>query len=570
MRTIRWLAIAVAVLVVLSVLARRFGSPSVQPGSVLLFELSGDFVEAPDAPLLAQLLGFEQRSLLGTLSELRKAERDERIAHVVLVIRDLQIGWGKAQELRDAIGALREKGRHPIAYLEVGGFGANIEYYVASAAEQVYCAPGGGAPLIGLAQEFLFLGGLWDKLGVKVEVAQAGAYKGAAESIAGRGMSEAYREHAAALLDSIDASFVAGIARGRGIEEAAVRSALAEATSKPEELERLHLVDGVETRRELLEALGNPPVVKAAEYARVDPASLGFDPQATFALVYGSGTITLGRGTTARSGRPVFAADTVIEALEDAAKDDGVRAILLRIDSPGGGAFPSELVWRAIREARKKKPVIASFSDYAASGGYYLASAADAIVAQPSTLTGSIGVFAVRPALGPLLARFDVGVVTQTRAPHAEIELLTQQLSPENRAWLQADVMEVYHRFLSRVSEGRGIPVEALDPLAEGRVWTGQQAAGLKLVDALGGMRTAVAKAKEKVGIAPDADVALAVFPPPKPLAVQLREALHMRIAQSLAPALPLPGALGHIAGWLDAVSVDGPVLAPSVWMEVH
>ena len=570
MRTIRWAVIALVVLAGVGWLARRIASPGIQPGSALLFELSGDYVEAPDAPILAQLLGFEQRSLLGTLGELRKAERDERISHVVLVIRDLQIGWAKAQEFRDEIRALREKGRHPIAYLEVGGFGANIEYYVASAAEQVYTAPGGGAPLIGLAQEFLFLGGLWDKLGVKVEVAQAGAYKGAAESIAGRGMSPAYREHAAALLDSIDAGFVAGIAEGRGIDEAAVRAALAEATSKPEDLERLHLVDGVETQRELLDALGKPPIVKANEYARVDPASLGFDPQATFALVYGSGTITTGRGSSSRSGRPIFAADSVIEALEDAAKDDKVRAILLRIDSPGGGAFPSELVWRAIREARKKKPVIASFSDYAASGGYYLASAADTIVAQPGTLTGSIGVFAVRPALAPLLARLDVGVETQTRAPHAELELITRELSPETRAWLQADVMEVYHRFLSRVSEGRGIPVDALDPVAEGRVWTGAQAAGLKLVDALGGMRVAVAKAKEKVGIAPDADVALAVFPAPKPLAAQLREAMHMRVVQSLAPALPLPRAFEHIAGWLDAVSVDGPVLAPTVWMEVH
>jgi protease-4 len=260
----------------------------------------------------------------------------------------------------------------------------------------------------------------------------------------------------------------------------------------------------------------------------------------------------------------------VIEALEDAAKDDDVRAIVLRIDSPGGGAFPSELVWRAIREARKKKPVIASFSDYAASGGYYLASAADAIVAQPATLTGSIGVFAVRPALAPLLARLDVGVETLTRAPHAEIELMTPELSPSTREWLQADVMQVYRRFLSRVSEGRGIPVEALDPVAQGRVWTGAQALDIKLVDELGGMRAAVAKAKEKVGIAADADVTLAVFPPPKPLAVQLREALHTSVAQALAPALPLPKALEHVAGWLDAVSVEGPVLAPIVWMEIH
>jgi protease-4 len=570
MRTIRWTLVALLVLAAIGYGVRRFAQPGIQPKSALLVELSGDYVEAPEPPLVAQLLGVEQHSLLETLSELRKAERDDRVANVVLVIRDLQIGWGKAQELREAIAALRDKGRHPVAYLEVGGFGANIEYYVASAAEQVYTAPGGGAPVIGLAQEFLFLGGLWDKLGVKVEVAQAGTYKGAAESIAGRRMSDAYREHASALLDSVDASFASGIAQSRGIEESAVRRALDEATSKPELLEELHLIDGVHTRREILESLGDPPVVKLADYARIDPKSLGFDPQASFALIYGSGTITTGRGQSSRSGRPVFASDTVVEAIEDAAKDDAMRAIVLRVDSPGGGAFPSELVWRALREARKKKPVIASFSDYAASGGYYVSSAADVIVSEPSTLTGSIGVFAVRPALAPLLQRLDVGVEVQTRAPHADLELLAPELSPATRAWLQADVMEVYHRFLSRVSEGRGIPLEALDALAEGRVWTGAQALDRKLVDALGGIRTAVAKAKEKVGLAPDADVSLTVFPAPKPLATQLREAFRVSVAEALPPALPLPRALAHLAGWIDAVSVEGPVLAPSVWIEIR
>jgi protease-4 len=247
-----------------------------------------------------------------------------------------------------------------------------------------------------------------------------------------------------------------------------------------------------------------------------------------------------------------------------------MRAIVLRIDSPGGGAFPSELVWRAIREARKKKPVIASFSDYAASGGYYVASAADVIVSQPGTLTGSIGVFAVRPALAPLLERLDVGIEVQTRAPHAALTLMAPELSPSTRAWLQADVMDVYLRFLSRVSEGRGIPMASLDALAEGRVWTGAQALDRKLVDALGGIRTAVARAKEKVGIAPDADVSLSVFPAPKPFAVQLREAFRVSVAQALPPALPLPRALEHVAAWLDAVSVEGPVLAPSVWIEIR
>ncbi|HXK24726.1 MAG TPA: hypothetical protein VMS55_18795, partial [Myxococcota bacterium] len=144
MRTIRWTLVALLVLAVIGYAVRRFALPGIQPRSALLVELSGDYVEAPAPPLLAQVLGVEQHSLLETLSELHKAERDDRVANVVLVIRDLQIGWGKAQELREAIASLRDKGRHPVAYLEVGGFGANIEYYVASAAEKVYTAPGGG------------------------------------------------------------------------------------------------------------------------------------------------------------------------------------------------------------------------------------------------------------------------------------------------------------------------------------------------------------------------------------------------------------------------------------------
>lgn len=576
MRTLRWTLLAIAVLLAVGWLVQRFQRPRVAEGSALVVRLEGDYVEAPDAPFFAQLLGVQQRSFVAALSELRKAQRDERLAHVVLEIGDLQIGWAKAQELRDAIRDLREAGRHPVALLGVGGFGANLEYYVASAAEQVWLAPGSGPPLLGLAEEHLFLGGLWERAGVSVAVGKAGVYKGAAEQIAGVAMSEPYREQAESLLDSIDGQFVSGIAEARGLDEASVRAALADAPSDPEKLAAARLIDGELTRAELLARLGDPNVVEAADYAAVDARSVGFEPSATFALVYASGAVVAGEGRTSRMGQPVAASRTLTEALEKAAADDDVKAIVLRVDSPGGGSFPSELIWRAVRAAREKKPVVASFSDYAASGGYYLSAGADAVVAQPGTITGSIGVFAVRPALGGLFERFGVAVATMQRAPHAELNLSTPPLSDDTQAWLDAQVQEVYGQFLRRVAEGRGAAPEAIDAVAQGRVWTGAQAGERGLVDRLGGLRAAVQLAKEKAGIDADADVALAVYPPPRPLAEQLAEAFRLSAVRAAAAALPL--AAGDVSAavavrldaWLAAIAQGGALLVPPVWVEIH
>jgi protease-4 len=570
MRKTRWGLLVLLAVVGWMVLSRLGGGPAIEPGSTLLIELSGEYVEGAEAPLFGQLLGFERQSLLGTLSNLRKAERDDRIEQVLITVRDLQIGWAKAQELRDAIRALRDKGRRPVVILEVEGFGANLEYYVASAAERLYVAPGGGAPILGLAEEHMFLGGLWDRIGITVQVAQVGRYKGAADSIVSREMSEPYREQAERLLDSIDNQFIAGISEARGVTVDVVRKVIATAPSRAEVLEELKLVDGVKTRRALIDAIPEDERIEAADYAAVDPESIGFSPEATFALVYGSGAIQSGHGSISRSGQPVFASETVMDALEEAADDETVRAIVLRIDSPGGSAFPSEQMWHAIREARKKKPIVASFSDYAASGGYYLASAADSIVSQPATLTGSIGVFAVRPALGGLFRRFDVNTAVIERAPHAEIGLMGPELSPDTRDWLQADVEETYRRFLARVAEGRGRSVEEVAAVAEGQVWTGEQAVTRGLVDAIGGLRSAVSKAKEKVGLGADADVTLTVYPAPKPLAEQLREALRVSVARSVAESLPWSETFAHFETWVAAITAPGLVLAQPLWVDIQ
>jgi protease IV len=571
MRTLRWIVIAALAVGALFLLRRFEGGPHVEAGSTLLFEISGAYVEAPETPSIGALLGFERQSVVGVLGELRKVERDDRITQVILTVRNLQVGWGKAQELRDAIRALRDKGRHPVALLEVEGFGANLEYYVASAAEKLYVAPGSGAPILGLAEEHLFYGGLWDKLGVTMQVAQAGRYKGAADSLVSKDMGEYYREQAERLLDSIDGQFIAGIAEARGISVEAVRKVIATAPAQPEVLEQLGLIDGVATRRKLQNDVPEEKRVTADAYRAVTAEQLGFSPKATFALIYGSGAIQSGEGTTSRTGQPVFASETVIDAIEQAAKADDVRAIVLRIDSPGGSAFPSEQMWNAIRDARKKKPVVASFSDYAASGGYYVASAADAIVSQPGTLTGSIGVFAVRPSLHALLDRFDVHSAVLSRGANAEMNLMTPELSPDTRDWLQADVEDTYHRFVSRVSEGRGRPIADVEAIAEGRVWTGEQAVTRGLVDAIGGLRAAVSRAKEKAGIGADEDVSLAVYPPPKPLAEQIQQVLRSAVARSVEEGLPWRGALARTGAWLEAVTTStGPVLAMPVWVDIR
>lgn len=535
--------------------------PEIAPGSTLAFEISGEYVEAAEPPILARLLGDRRHSFIALLSELRKAERDERLAVVVLRVRDVEIGWAKAQELRAAILALRASGRRVIAYLETTKLGANLEYYVAVAANEVRAAPATRSAMIGLAAEYLFLGGLWEKLGIDIEVERVGEYKGAAETLSEREMSDANREMANSLLDSIDAQFVAGIAAGRGLPPAAVRRAIDEAPITPEQLKNLDLIDGIQFWDELIEELGGPQkLVGAKDYASVDPAVVGFAPTARFALIYGSGNVVVGSGTVSRTGSPIFASDTVGQALENASKDATIQAIILRIDSPGGSPLAADLIWRAARKARAQgKPVIVSCSDLAASAAYYSAAGADAIVALPGSLTGSIGVFVLRPVLRGLLEKLEIGVESLTRGGYASLLLASEPLSERNRQWLHAEVVSIYDLFLSRVSDGRDMTVEQVDKVARGRVFTGEQAMGNGLVDDVGGLRVAVRRALTQLELDPETDVALIPFPAPVSLAEQLDQMLNNLRAQTD----PIGVALRRAEPWLEAIRAGAPTLLP-------
>jgi protease-4 len=562
----RWLVAVALLLALFWWVARGAGSPDVAKGSLLVIELSGRYVDGP-VPLLARLRGEPVQSLLGLTSELRKAARDERLGGVVFRVRGLDLGWAQAEEIRQAIRKLSEKGRPTLAVLEFEGFG-NAPYYVASAADRVVATPGANSPLVGLAAEYLFLGGLFEKLGIDVEYERIGEYKSAVESYAETKMSPANREQTNALLDSVEAQFIRQVAASRKRSEEQVRLAIDSAPSAPEAFVEHGLIDGVETWEAALASLGKHEKIEADVYAQVTPESVGFEAAATFAIVHGVGAVVVGEGDFA-GGSPVMASDTVSEALRDAAKDPEVKAIVLRLDSPGGSPLASDLIWQTIRDVQKQgKPVVASLSDLAASGGYYVASAADAIVSQPQTLTGSIGVFVIRPVLAGLMEKLGIGIESLTRGARADLLLSTRPLSAETRAVLRDDVQHTYDRFLGRVAEGRKLDKEKVDAIARGRVWTGEQALAIGLVDRLGGIPEAVLAAKEKTGLAPDADVLLVQYPPPKPLAQQVVEALQGGGAS--LELLGWPRALEEPIAMLRALPLGTPLLIGPAWIEIH
>lgn len=546
------------------------GGPTIEQGSILVLELSGAYVESAEPSIFGRLFGEQRRPFVSVLSELKKAQRDPRIDAVVLRIRQLQIGWGMAQELRDAIGDLHDAGTPTLAYLETGGLGANREYYVASAASELVISPGTTSPIIGLGMEYLFLGGLWEKMGAGLEVIGSGEYKSAADTLGGTKMTEPHREMATALLDSTFEQFVNGIALGRHLEPALVRQLVEAAPVKPEDLMNAGLADGVEPFDRAVERMGGGPLVDASEYAAIDPESIGWKPVARHALVYGSGMVMMGSGTNTPGGSRVLTSDTVSQALLDAADDPEISAIIFRVESPGGSPLASDIVWRAAERAKERgKPFIASVSNMAASGGYYVLAGADQIVAHPSSLIGSIGVFVMRPVIAGLLEKLGIGVETMTRGEFAGILLASSPLSDRGRERLKSEIDALYELFVARVSEGRGLSAEQVDAVGRGRVWTGIQAREHGLVDELGGLRTAVRLANVAAGLDADADVALVPYPAPRSLADQVAEALQGSIARAAAP-LRLSGLAAKLETLVTALPAGAPLLVAPLVVEIR
>lgn len=541
-RRTRYILIFLTLVVIAAVVARRaLRGPAIPANSYLVLEVGGSYAEAPPQDILGRLLRRRAHTLIDLLGMIRQAGVDKRIKGVIVKISSLETGWAKAQDIRDAVLGLKKSGKPVLALLQQEA-ADNKAYYVATAADRIYLSPGVTMPVTGLMSQVLFLGGVWDKLDIQMEVEKIGEYKTVGDTIAYKEMTPAHREMLNSLLDSINNQFISGLAGARGIEPAAVSELIDRAPVSPGEVEAVHLSDGTKYLQDLHQELGGDqtPLVEIKDYAQVDPKSLGLDAGPRIGVVFAAGMITTGESGTSIQGE-TMGADTVAQALRDASEDPEVRAIVLRIDSPGGSALASDLVWRATQEARKTKPLVVSMSDVAGSGGYYIAAGANRIVAQPGTLTGSIGVVMARPDVRGLLARMGINTQSITRGKFADLDSMLSPLTPEGRQKLVRQIDDIYELFVSRVASGRKMAAERVKDIGRGRVWTGAQARENGLVDELGGFMAAIQAAKEAAGIEAAQEVELSYYPEPKTLFERISQLLGVRALDAIPASMLQP-----------------------------
>lgn len=454
---------------------------------------------------------------------LRWACNDNHIQAVVLTIADLDIGWARLQSLRRSLLALRAAKKQVWVFLTEGGM---REYYLASVANTILIAPAGHLSITGLAAETVFFKGALDKLGIEAQVHQAGQYKAAGEPFTCESMSEAHREMLNGLLDDMYGQIVEDIAQARQKNLHAVRELIDQGLFMAREALGAGLVDQVAYEDEiptLLESKLNPVhVITTEDYLHLRRRELrrtllATDPK-KIALVTVDGAIKRGESRDGGSGGHAVGSTSFAADLKQIREDENVAALVVRVVSPGGSGLASDLMWRELMRTREQKPVIISMGDVAASGGYYLALAGDKVFAENGTITGSIGVIAGKAVLHDLYTKVGVTKEILTRGQRAALFSDYQVFSPQERERLDSEILSFYQDFLEKVAACRSLSLEAVEPNAQGRVWTGRQAWVRGLVDEIGGIEEALGEAKKRLGIPTDMPVTIERFPKPPSL----------------------------------------------------
>ncbi len=552
----RWFFLLIFMVVIGIGIGLSQRSPKIEPGSYLTVHLSGSYTDAPQAPFTQKLLGGGQQNLTETILQLRKAAFDLRLKGAVLRISPMNVSFAELQDLRDALTYFRKMGKELIAWV-IGESGSGIaEYYLASVADRIYYAENALLPLLGLRANYLFLGGFWEKLDVDMQVEQVREYKTFGDFLVGREMTDAHREMANSLLDSLNNQLLHDIAEARGLTPEAVQTLIDGPTMTPTDFQQAGLIDGIQYFDEVLDNLKaegeeEAKTVTMSTYRRVKPGALGLQPEAKIALIYGIGGIVTGKSDWGATGDNM-GSDTIVTDLDNAAEDDSIAAIVFRINSPGGSPLASDQIWHAVVRAKAKKPVIVSMSGAAASGGYYIAAGATHIVAQPATLTGSIGIVFSHANIAGLLGKLGIHTETISRGAYARLLSPANSWSPEERQQVQRTMEELYRTFTQKVAQGRNMEVRDVDNVGRGHVWTGAQAKEIGLVDDLGGLTTALQIAKEHIELSTNAMVELIFFPKPKGLLTTLIERFGIQTQT------PLPKPLKQVAEQLLFLTREG------------
>ena len=469
--------------------------------------------EAPFQPFALRRERREPVTLFDVLTGLRAAAEDDHVDALVLHVDDLEWGWARLGEVRDAVQAFTRAGKPVYASLEQGA--GEREYLLASAARTIGIPPTATLGLNGLSLTVMFMKGTFDKLGITPNFDHIGAYKSAVEGYTRSGMSPPARLALEAVLDDHYRLLVDSIATARRMSRAAVDRAIREGPYSAPEARRLHLVDTLLYRADidslaLRRAGRRAHEISLAHYLeRLPEERLGKH----IALITAEGAIVPGKSRVSPSDGRQLGAETLIDALREARRRHAIKAVVLRIDSPGGAAQASDDIWREVERCRRAKPLIVSMSDYAASGGYYIAVPADSIVADPTTLTGSIGIFGGKFNIVGLLNKLGLSVESIARGPHADMFSPFTNFSREESARYHALLEQNSRAFVERVARGRRRPAAAIDSVAQGRVWTGLAARPRGLVDRLGGLETAIDMARARAHIGADESIVIERLP---------------------------------------------------------
>jgi protease-4 len=487
--------------------------PAVAARTTLVLRPSGDLPEVlPDVILGAG----DDLTVRAYVELIRKAKSDRRIAGILLKPGGLNSPfWAKVQELRDALDDFRSGGKYVYAWLEYAG---DREYYLASVADRVYMLPSSSLDLTGIASYELFLRGTFDWIGTYPDFLHVGDYKTAVNTYLEKTFSPAHREMSESINRSQYQQLVRGIADGRKKREDEVRALIDQGPFQPVDALRLGLIDDVAYEDELddlQDDLEDDHYIEGDDYAAVSWGAAGVGRGATIAVINAVGVINSGTSGFDPINGAVIGSDSLVKYIREARANRSVRAIVLRVDSPGGSSTASDVIWRELSISRENdRPVIVSMSDLAASGGYYIALAGDAIVAQPGTLTGSIGVYTGKFVTAGSLEKLGANIEATSSGKRAEMGSPDRRFTPDERAKIQESMQLVYDQFIERTAAARHMTPEKVDEVAQGRVWTGEQARELGLVDQLGGLYTAIGLAKQRAHIPADEEVQLLIYPP--------------------------------------------------------
>ncbi|MDP9398585.1 MAG: signal peptide peptidase SppA [Actinomycetota bacterium] len=549
---------------------------------VLELDLTEPVLEVAPTDPLGQALARRRLALPDLLRRLQRASGDDRVVALVAKLGSDRLALATAQELRQAVLALRAGGTRTVAWAEsLGEFSpANVSYYLATAFEELWLQPSGDVGLTGVALEVPFLRDALDKAGIEPEISQRYEYKNAANLFNERAFTAAHREATERLVTASADQLVRGIAQQRGLTEQQVRDLLDHGPLTAEEARAGGLIDRVGYRDEAYADVraraGRSPQLRFLNRYAAKPATPGSPlrllpgrRRPVVALVHGTGAVRLGRSGRSRlpgSGGTSMGSDTVGSALRAAAAADDVRAVVLRVNSPGGSYAASDAIWREVAQVRAVgKPVVVSMGDVAASGGYFVAMGSDAIVASPATVTGSIGVLGGKQVFDGLLSRLGVRVEAVSEGEHARFYSPRTSYSPSERDRLERWLDAVYEDFTAKVAAGRGLTRAQVHEVARGRVWTGADAQAHGLVDELGGLERAVEIAAARAGVRRGSPVELRTYPKVSPLERLRPPQSSEDPAAAAAGYLDGWGALAGVAAWLG-LPAAGPLVLPGPW----